>query len=474
MSKYNYEYCGFTRWDWMQSLIRAIRNTSHRDDTPEEHRRDWHVREQAKYDMHPIIKKAVMLAPPLDWHNLVLEWPHVSVSNDTSKIAYTRNEQHGIDNRQTATSVGKYITRHFPTLKDHQVRDLCGMYGASVFKITYDPEVMIGYIQKGPKSCMVFDEDDDDHMADEGHPYRVYDPALGWGLAVRMMGGSIDGRALVNENSKTFVRSYRRNDGGYSSSDEDLNSWLNDQGYRHKRGWDEGTRLRYIPFRKYGQDLPTAPYIDGENRIVRVDEYTKTLIIDDGGEWLCDLTNGEAQEYNACRCPDCNERVDEDDLTSTYDGNGDSVCNSCLENDYYYVHGRRGYQYYVHRNDMVETIEGDYFHDDYLSDNNIVELADGEYTHQDNAVCIGDAWYCADDEDIVYCDDTEDYALRDDVWQCFVSEKWYASDDPVRLCCIDSQDELTVHKDEIDKYEADIDTPIVWTPYPVYQPIEGE
>ena len=476
MSKYKYEYCGVTRWSWMESLAQAIQRVYYTKIDMPEHKdiRIWHVREQGRYSMHPIIKKAVMLAPPADWHQLVLEWPHISVSSDTSKIAYTRSEQHGIDDRQTATTVGKYITRNFPTLKDHEVRDLCGMYGASTFKISHSMEEMIDLLQRGPKSCMVFDDDDDDDMADEGHPYRVYDPALGWGLAVRIMGFSIDGRALVNENSKTFVRSYRRNENGYSSADEELQSWLNDQGYRHVGGWQLGTRLKYIPFRKYGQDIPTAPYIDGQHRNVRVDEYSGTMVIDDNGGWCCDNTNGEPTEQNACVCPDCNDRVSEDEMNSTYDGNGDSVCNSCLENDYYYVHGRNGYEYYVHRNDMVETIEGDYFHDDYLSDNNIVELADGEYTHEDNAVCIGDAWYCADDEDIVYCEDTEDYAHRDDVWQCFVTNKWYASDDPVRLCCINSQDEITVHKDEIDKYEADIDTPIVWTPYPVYQPIEGE
>lgn len=455
MSKLSYEYNGLVRWYWMELLAQSIRNIYFRNDRPSEHERPWHVREQDRYTMHPVIKKAVMLAPPADWHQLVLEWPHISVRNDTSKIAYTRNEQHGIDDRQTATTVGKYITRHFPTLKDHEVRDLCGMYGASTFKITHNMEQIIDFIQRGPKSCMVFDGGDDSYMADEGHPYRVYDPALGWGLAVRMMGGSVDGRALVNENDKSFVRSYRRNDTGYSSADEELQSWLNDQGYQHRSGWREGTRLRYIPFRKYGQDIPTAPYIDGQNRIVNVDEYTKTLIIDDGGEWLCDLTNGEAQEFNSCRCSDCNSRVDEDDMVSTYDGNGDSVCQGCIEDSYYYVYGRREYQYYVHENDMVE-VNGTYYHNEYLADNNIVELYDGEYEELDNTVCIDGDYYLHDDERVVYCDDTEDYALRDDAWQCFVSEKWYASDDPIRLCCIDSQDELTVHKDEIDNYESDI------------------
>ena len=473
MSKYKYEYCGLTRWYWMELLTKAIRRTSDNADTPKEHRREWHLREQARYNMHPIIKKAVMVAPPADWHQLVLEWPHSSVSSDTSKIAYTRNEQHGIDDRQTVTSVGKYITRHFPTLKDHQVRDLCAMYGASTFKISHSMEEMIDLIQRGPRSCMVFDDNDDDYMADEGHPYRVYDPALGWGLAVRVMGLSIDGRALVNEKSKTFVRSYRRNEGGYSGTDEELSSWLIDQGYTHRHGWDLGTRLRYIPFRKYGQDMPTAPYIDGQHRQVRVDEYTKTLIIDDDGNWCCDLTNGEAQEVSACRCPDCNDRVDEEDLNSTYDGNGDAVCNSCIENEYYWVHGRNGYEYYVHRNDMVE-VNDNYYHNEYLHDNGIVELYGGEYAELDDTVCIDGDYYLHDDECIVRCEDTDDYAHIDACWMCAISGKWYINDEPVRLCDISTQDEITVHEDEIHRYEADLNyTPAEWVAYPVYQTNEG-
>ena len=455
MSKYDWQYCGVTRWSWMETAAIAIQRVYYHTAETNPHRRGWHVREQGRYGMHPIIKKAVFLAPPLDWHQLVLEWPHISVSSDTSKIAYTRNEQHGIDDRQTVTSVGKYITRHFPTLKDHEVRDLCGMYGASTFKITHHMEEMIDLLQRGPRSCMVFDDDDDDYMSDEGHPYRVYDPALGWGLAVRIAGNSIDGRALVNETRKEFVRSYRRNEGGYSGSDEELQSWLNDQGYRHVGGWHLGARLRYIPFRKYGEDLPTAPYIDGQHRNVRVDEYTRTIIIDDEGEWCCDNTNGEPTENASCTCDDCGRRVHEDDLVSTYDGNGDTVCQGCIEDSYYYVYGRREYQYYVHESHMVE-VNGTYYHDEYLADNNIVELANGDYEELDNTVEINGDYYHCDDEDIVYCDDTEEYALRDDCWQCYVTDKWYRDDEAIRLCDILSQDEITVHEDDIATYESDI------------------
>jgi hypothetical protein len=231
--------------------------------------------------------------------------------------------------------------------------------------------------------------------------------------------------------------------------------------------------LRYIPFKKYGQDMPTAPYIDGHSRTVRVDEYTKTLIIDDDGNWLCDLTNGEAQENASCVCPDCNDRVDEDDLNSTYEGHGDSVCNNCIDNSYYYAYGRRGYQYYVHENDMT-CVDDTYYHTEFLQDNNIVELHDGEYAALDDAICVHGDWYHCDDERIVRCEDTDEYEFIEDAWQCYVTDKWYIVDQPIRLCDIDTQDELTVHEDEIQTYEADFEyTPAEWVTYPVYQTNEG-
>lgn len=467
-----YEYNGHTRWVWMMDAAQAIQRVYYTHQS-QNHHRSWHVREQQRYNLHPVIQKAVLAAPPADWHQLVLEWPHVSVSSDTSKIAYTRNEQHGMDDRQTATTVGKYITRHFPTLRDHEVRDLCGMYGASTFCITHDMEKMIDLLQRGPKSCMVFDDNDSDDRCNEGHPYRVYAPGLGWGLAVRMIGNSVDGRALVNENDKSFVRSYRRNENGYSGADEDLQSWLNDQGYSHRCGWREGTRLKYIPMRKYGEDIPLAPFIDGNSKHVSVDHGNGTLVIDDDGEWECDQTNGEASEIERCRCDNCDDRTHPDDLYTTYDGDGSQVCEHCLSHEYVHAYGRRGYQYYVEEGDAVE-VNGEWYHIAHLSDNNIVELYNGDYEDMDNAVCVDGDWYHGDDEAVVYCDDIEDYALRDECWQCAVTNNWYADEAlMVRFCCIDTQDEMTVHRDEIDNYEADIESPDALEWFDVTTTIKG-
>jgi hypothetical protein len=138
------DYDGFARWDWMQTLAEVLnergmvgehltRNSwdsmpdsykaRYPDPNPDNYR-IWFHREKRSAPMHPAIREAVYQAPPADWHLLVLEWPHGSDS-DPSRIAYTRSDAHGEADRQTVTSVGKYLARHFPTMPDHDLRSGC-------------------------------------------------------------------------------------------------------------------------------------------------------------------------------------------------------------------------------------------------------------------------------------------------------------------------------------------------------------
>ena len=152
--------------------------------------------------------------------------------------------------------------------------------------------------------------------------------------------------------------------------------------------------------------------------------------------------------------------MDEEDLVSTYDGNGDSVCESCIDRNYYYAYGRDGYEYYVHSDDMIE-VRGSYYHDEYLSDNNIVELDNGEYEELDYAINIDDRWYSTDDDDVVLCCDTDEYAIAGyDCWECDHTNQWYSyAVDPVELCVPNDKygDSIRIHPDHIDQYEADLD-----------------
>jgi hypothetical protein len=118
--------------------------------------RDWHGREQRKYPMHPAVIKALESDHrPYDWHLLTLEWPHVSES-DSTRLAYTRDDRAGEADRQTVTTVGKYLTRHFPDMPDHEVRNLVALYAAGEScKWVYTMAEMLHHIMRGPHRAWV-------------------------------------------------------------------------------------------------------------------------------------------------------------------------------------------------------------------------------------------------------------------------------------------------------------------------------
>lgn len=421
---------------------------------------DWHAREQDRYQMHPYILKV------LDWHlpngykKLVDEWPHVSVS-DPTKVAYTRSPEHGQADRQTVTSLGKYLRMHF-AMPDHEIRDLCALAGSEHIEITNDMERMLEVLAKGPHSCMRAGNAD---WPNGIHPYNVYAPELGWGMAYRTEGkGDVENvmaRALVYEGKlngydevvKCFVRSYKKDlNGGYSHSDEAVEAYLRENGYKKMDCWPDGALLKHIPC----SGGVIMPYIDGSTQSVTVHDCN-CLAISEDGEICGDNTSGYSGIEARVTCARCGNPCDEDDTNTVGEYGEDEVCNDCLNEDYTLVRGSDGDRYYVRNCDAVETREGDNYHDAYLSENGIVELEDGDYAHQDNAVlATDDEWYHEDDEDDTWVRLTVEYDGRDaapigDAWQCDRSGNWYHDDDdenePYHI------DGCTVHEDELTAQE---------------------
>lgn len=406
--------------------------------------RDWFKREVKRYAMHPCIQYVMfdLGYRPHDWHQLLLEYPHRSTT-DYNRLAYTRDERAGQDDRQVVTTIGKYLTRHFPDMPDHEIRNVVALFtsnGEMQFLTTMGG--IVDAVRRGPHSCMSsvgYVTCDD---GEERHPYQVYDPALGWSMAVRINGGSIDGRALVYQapsGERVFVRSYKRcPNGGYSYSDEVLEAWLKAQGVV-KGEWDDvGARMRYYSLRRNGFLMP---YLDGDYHnvdVVHIDG-TQYVVARAGGDFCADNTDGTVAEHGE-PCSDCGDHFHEDDLTWVGVWEDRQVCSGCLE-DYLYCYGRRGNQYYQHRDNVVYVESQDEYYDtDYLSDNDIVELVSGEYEHLDNAVEVDGDWYHHDDDDICYdeyndrhqrtddCVCTEDLGMvhRSDAWQCAETNNWYS------------------------------------------------
>jgi len=391
--------------------------------------RAWFRREVDKYRMHDVINEMLHNWYPDNWHLLLLEWPHRSES-DPNRIAYTPNEKYGEADRQVITTIGKYLTRHFTDVPDHEIRDVVARhtYDGNIH-ITRDLDEMVDAVIEGPSSCMSKDfsitgRDDNYH-----HPYEVYDPAYGWGMAIRKAGNKVLGRCLVLDIdglSKCFVRSYKRHpdERSHSGVDESIEAWLKAQGYDKYSGWPEGARLALIETRNGGIILP---YIDGDNdRVSR--SYDGKLFIDSNGDYEGDNTNGVADEHGTeCSC--CGSRCSEDDgiWVGRY---GDDFVGACCSDSYTHVIGRHGDEYYVHEDDAVYAEDGNHYHADYLDDNSIVEDVDGNYQHLDDVVFIEseDVYYPADDDRICHAEDTNRYELSEDCWQCTGDGKWYTDD----------------------------------------------
>lgn len=469
-------YCGYTRWDWINSLVHVLAERAHIGEHIETHGwdwlpdsykrrypdpnpknyRTWFKREKNNAPMHPAIKQAVLLAPPADWHLLVLEYPHAA-DTDPSRIAYTRSDAHGYADRQTVTSVGKYLTRHFPSMPDHQVRDIVMRHGAHKFELWDDVSKIVYSVQEGPHSCMRWADFD---LNNDTHPYEAYAPEFGWRAAVRRDGrGIITARCLVNVESMTFVRSYTRKDGEYSHSDEAIEVWLRDQGYTKDCDW-AGLKLKRITTGRYSDDF-WAPYLDGECKYV--EDRGDYLLISNDGDYECDRTDGHASEGNRCTCDSCGERVHEDELRSI-GYHGDSAVGECCIDSYTYVHGRGGHEYYIPDDDAI-WVNNSAYDPEYLSRYSIVELDDGDYAHSDDAVHLDsrDIWVRHDDDCVVYCDNTGNYehmddcvqledgdwALKSDAWQCEHDDAWYLCEDEPSF---ETPCGKTVHEKHADEY----------------------
>lgn len=432
------------------------------------HTRQWHRTEQIRSNIHPAVCDMLAKYEPCDWHCLVLEWPHVSRS-DSLRLAYTRSNEHGEIDRRTVTSIGKYLTRHFPHAPSDIIRDLTARYGAGSYAITHDMDEMQGAVHTGPESCMT------KFTVGATHPYSVYDPALGWGMALRKDGrGVVTGRALVWEDPtgalpKRFVRTYstHTNSNGYSQADDGLKNWLVAQGYSLERSW-EGACVRYIKHYRY-TDRVLLPYIDGGCQTLAHERYDNTLYFtEDNAEYDAANTDGTGTpiEDMAC-CDHCGDDTHEDDMHAVGFDDDDRICEHCLNEYYVYATGRRGRQYYTHQDNTV-YVESccEYYHERYLDDNGIIQLDCGDYEHRDNAVWLSgrEIWLHQEDDDVIYCEHSSEYehiddcvqladgnwALESDAWQCEHSDEWYLCDD---VSSVTTPCGKIVHPDHLENYE---------------------
>ena len=350
--------------------------------------------------LHPCVEDALKVCAPRSMRVLLMQWPTPS-DEVPNALCYTQTLYKLAQQRWTRTTPGKYLREHFPQLTDDEIRDIVARHTVSEdrFGITNNMDEMLKVLANGPRSCMRIDEEDLDSAQ---HPYTVYSPAMGWALAFLRAAHHTpdcpcyDARALVNHESKTFVRTYKRSaNDGYSNASEELHQWLVGQGFRKADSWN-GRTIARIPS---GSGL-IAPYIDG----------TEQGVYGGSVDWLTigrtdatpnrlgsgDNTNGLLSQ-GAC-CDHCGDTEDPEDMYSIGGDDNRLVCNSCCTTG----SNRNGnYAYVIHHS-------GDYV------------------IAADDAVWLCSEWYDKEDDCVFYCDYSQEYVHIDDTWPCDYDGERYA------------------------------------------------
>ena len=424
--------------------------------------RDWHFELSSKFKLHPVVKTLLKQHRPADWQQLLLEWPHVS-ETDPARLAYTRDEKHGQADRQTVTTIGKYVKRHWPQLKDHVLRDAQTTYHPDTMEIGQGIEYLIRAVELGPRSCMQsgygtipFNSEDllqlkrwlvnpETEVSWYDHPYSVYVPTYGWKMAIRIKDNLIAGRCLLLDDGKqkVFVRSYARAefDEQLSQADHTLETWLREAGFEKVKAWPQGAKLDVVDHPSQSREY-LLPYIDGsgdnDRKLSLEDDYFEVSY---DGDYICNNTNGLADVQESCRCEDCGASVSRDDLH--YVGESDRlVCEDCCEE--YVCADSSGGEVQVHRNRTSHLFRS---YARWRRDESSGRVVDGNipddvvyienreaYCRVDDAVrCTDEDWYFCDDPEIVLlaeeCPSSgERYALRSEAWQDS-SGQWYSDEE---------------------------------------------
>lgn len=337
-----------------------------------------------------------------DMHLLVLQHPH-RAEKDETRLAYVQSEEKGRKRLYTVTSIGKYLHRHFPQAPDHVIRDVVAIHEITCkMGITFDMEEMLGIItDEDVYSCMCV-------LSHEEHPYRCYDPKLGWGLAYREdRNGDLLGRALVYKDGdlRCWVRSYK-GDADHRDNDLKLENWLEENGWKQKHGWPYGAELRMI--RSYDDDDDIlAPYLDGSHDCVSMDDEAGRMRINSGGEYTLSGADGTLA-YSCRTCENCGIRC-QDTTPVGQDGGDGEFCENC-QDDFVEVYGvREQYassyggsrrrvtvQYWLAKDEAVSSVDGDWYDPDNLPDSMVtLDYGDdeGKVCNIDDTVSDIDGYY---------------------------------------------------------------------------------
>jgi len=287
----------------------------------------WHNREQRLFDAG-VYKKT-------PWHDepwvIASHFAHVS-RKSPSKLAFTKNDEHGERDIQTVMRPGRYLTAYYnDKLSQDDIRAWCGKYAAEnediELKFATTPDEIEEVYTNGPRSCM---SKKASYYDSSQHPVRVYgagDLAVAYieNLECERAGDSeggensrITARAICWPEKKVYGRIY--------GDESRLRGLLQEAGFERGDSEFEGARLLRIE----DEDGFIVPYLDN---IVNVEDNGRFLVLAYDGDIECTNTNGLAD--CGVFCEHCEERT----TGEIYTVGGETWCEYCRENDAFYCEG---------------------------------------------------------------------------------------------------------------------------------------
>jgi hypothetical protein len=206
------------------------------------------------------------------------------------KVAYFATLQNMLENKTTRTSPEMFVQRFLaqaPTdLKYAWEHEVMGKILPTIsFISNTEPDMWVQVYEEGPHSCM--------QGADEVRQYA--NPHNDLALAYfQNSNGKITNRAIVNQKTKTYVRTYGNECSAFAVS-------LRKLGYSHDDGTLKNQRvyIKHAECGECGESVITGPYLDGDYQFVHAIPNTDSSKQDEGT--ICD----DGERFRSAEEPRC-------------------------------------------------------------------------------------------------------------------------------------------------------------------------
>ncbi len=200
--------------------------------------------------------------------------------------------------------------------------------------------------------------------------------------------GTLMMRTIVNVRTKKYVREYPYTDSTKGMNDGAFREWL------EANGWASSNRMAHSGCRIHkiecSEGRYVMPYIDGCGS---VEDHGSYFTID--GNISASSTDG----YINCgvTCPCCGGAFSDEDALTYVDCRGESICESCLEDNYRYAYGRRYEDWYPEEDCIQCETDGNWYLETSASDHDVYECeVTGNWYHLDDLVNTKDGFVYVD------------------------------------------------------------------------------